>query len=83
MRKGNLMKLEQIVATTLDIPVERVNDELSLDNCPEWTSLEHIALITALESEYSVQFDIEDSIEMDSVGSIREVLEGKGINVDE
>lgn len=77
------MKLEQIVATTLDIPVERVNDELSLDTCPEWTSLEHIALITALESEYSVQFDIEDSIEMDSVGSIREVLEGKGINVDE
>ncbi len=77
------MKLEQIVATTLNIPVERVTDELSLDNCPEWNSLEHVALISALESGYSTQFDIEESIEMDSVGAIREVLEAKGIQVDD
>lgn len=77
------MKLEQIVASTLEIPVDRVTDDLSLDTCAEWTSLAHLALISALEAGYATDFDIEESIEMDSVGAIRAVLENKGIAVDE
>ena len=42
------MKLEQIVASTLEIPVEEVTDDLSLDTCAAWTSLAHIALLSAL-----------------------------------
>lgn len=76
------MKLEQIVASTLEIPIEQVNDDLSLDTCAEWTSLAHIALLSALEAGYATDFDIEESIEMDSVGAIRSVLENKGIEVD-
>ena len=76
------MKFEQIVASTLEIPLEEVTDELSLDTCAAWTSLAHIALLSALEAEFATDFDIEESIEMDSVGSIRTVLENKGIELD-
>lgn len=76
------MKLEQLVASTLGIPEERVGDALTIDDCDEWTSMKQVALISALESAYSTEFDIMESIEMDSVGAIREVLEGKGIDVD-
>lgn len=76
------MKLAQLVATTLGIPVDRVSDALSIDDCDEWTSMKQVALVSALESAYAVEFDIMESIEMDSVGAIREVLRDKGIDVD-
>ena len=75
------MKLETVVAQVLDIPEERVDDSLALDTCDEWTSLAQIALMSALESTYATNFDIMESIEMDSVGAIREILTNKGIDV--
>lgn len=77
------MRFEELVADALEIDVDRVTDELSLDNCPEWTSLMHIALISELESTYGVEFDIEESIEMDSVVSIRSILRSKDVNLDD
>ena len=77
------MRFEELVADALEIDVDRVTDELSLDNCPEWTSLMHIALISELESTYGVEFDIEESIEMDSVASIRSILRSKDVNLDD
>lgn len=74
------MKLEEIVSGTLGIPVESVTDELSIDDCVEWTSIKQVALISELESAYGVEFDIMESIEMDSVGAIRDVLSGKGVD---
>lgn len=74
------MKLEEIVSGTLGIPVESVTDELSIDDCAEWTSIKQVALISELESAYGVEFDIMESIEMDSVGAIRDVLSGKGVD---
>lgn len=76
------MQFEKIVADSLGVSADAVNDDLSLDNCAEWTSLTHIALLTNLESTYGIQFDIEESIEMDSVGSIREILSSKGVVLD-
>ena len=75
------MKLETIVAQTLDIPEQDVTDALSLDECDAWTSLAQISLLSALEAAYATSFDIMESIEMDSVGAIREVLTSKGIDV--
>lgn len=77
------MRFEELVADALEIDVDRVTDELSLDNCPEWTSLMHIALISELESTYGVEFDIEESIEMDSVASIRSILRSKDVKLDD
>ena len=76
------MKLAQLVASTLGIPEDRVSDDLTIDDCDEWTSMKQVALISALESAYAVEFDIMESIEMDSVGAICEVLRDKGIDVD-
>lgn len=73
------MRLETIVAQALDIPEERVSDELTLDNCPEWTSLAQVSLLASLESAYAISFDIMESISMDSVAAIRQVLTDKGV----
>lgn len=77
------MHFVKLVADALGIDANRVTDELSLDNCPEWTSLTHIALISELESTYGVEFDIEESIEMDSVESIRSILRSKDVSLDD
>ena len=62
---------------------EGVTDDLSVDSCDAWTSMKQIALLQALEQAFGITFDIEESIEMDSVEAIREVLEARGLSLDE
>lgn len=76
------MKLESTIAQALGLTVDDVTDDLSLDTCDAWTSMAHIGLLSALESAYGITFEIEESIEMDSVEAIREVLEARGISLD-
>ena len=77
------MKLETLIAQTLELPEEGVTDDLSVDSCDAWTSMKQIALLQALEQAFRITFDIEESIEMDSVEAIREVLEARGLSLDE
>lgn len=73
-----LDKVTQVVAEVLDIDRDEVSDNLSLDNCPNWTSLAHVALLSEIEDVFDVELGPAESIEMDSVGAIREILASKG-----
>lgn len=77
------MNVKQVIASALCISIDRVTDDISVDTCPEWTSLEQIALISALESACATEFDIMESIEMDSYEGIKGVLEARGIDIDD
>lgn len=81
-RLNNMTSFINLVAKTIDVDPSEVVDDLNIDNCDTWTSLTHVALLSALESAYGVQFDIEESIEMDSIASIKDVLHNKGVSLD-
>ena len=50
-------RVRDIVALTLDVPVEAVTDELSADTNDEWDSVRHLTLILAIEDAFGIQFD--------------------------
>lgn len=68
-------RLEQVVATALGIPAERVHDELSFNSISEWDSLNHVTLMLDLEREFGVAITEEEMIELSSVSAIRAFLE--------
>lgn len=74
-------RLYQTIAQVLDVEVDELSDEVSLDALPTWDSLNHLNLIMALESEFGVNLTAEDALNMRSVGAMRELLRGYGAEI--
>ena len=73
------MQLEVIFANILREPAESMNDETSPGNTRAWDSLKHIELVLAIEGAYSVKFTMSEIISLRSLGSVRQLLETKGV----
>ena len=53
--------------------------ETTPESVPHWDSIGHMNLVTQLEAEFGRQFEVDDIMEMSSVGKIIEILGAKGI----
>jgi len=74
-------KLHNLIAETLHIPMEKINDELTMADVDAWDSLQHMNLIASLEQTFGAEFTFEEIITMQSVAEIKRVLRGKGVAI--
>jgi len=65
-------------ARVLGIAPERVTDDLRYASIPEWDSIAHMSVVAALEEAFGVMIDMDDVIDMSSVGKAREILSKYG-----
>ena len=72
-------RLTQTFADVLELPVERLNDESSPANTPEWDSLATINLTLAVEFEFGVKLNTQEIMSIVNIGIARAVLKGKGV----
>ncbi len=72
-------KLQNILATILQIGPDSIRDDLTAEDVDTWDSLNHIALMGALEQEFNVQIDIERVEDSQSVGALKAILTDLGI----
>ncbi|MBN1870847.1 MAG: acyl carrier protein [Candidatus Omnitrophica bacterium] len=68
-------KIRKIFADVLGIPVEKIDDDLQYNSIPEWDSIAHMALITALDKSFDIMIETEDIIDMSSFGKAKEILQ--------
>ena len=66
--------MKDCFATTLDIPLEQVVDDLTYNSIPQWNSVVHMALVSELEEKFDIMLDTDDIIDMSSVAKAREIL---------
>ena len=71
---NNELRLKQVLANVFDEESESINDESSMDTIENWDSLKHLNLILALEEEFEVSFDEDESIDIISYPLIKTVL---------
>ena len=70
--------LRDIFADTLEIPVDEVTPDLSMESAENWDSFRHLQLILSIEDEYGVQFDPQKIPELTTVAKVLKALEQKG-----
>jgi len=75
-------KLHQTFSRALNLPPERVTDDLAYNTIKEWDSVGHMALVVELETDFGVMFDTDDILGMSSVGKAREILTRLGASFD-
>ena len=68
----------QAFSSVLGLPAERITDDLRYATIPEWDSIAHMSVIAALEDAYGIMIDMDDVIDMSSVGKARAILRKHG-----
>ena len=58
----------------LGLQAERITDDLRYATIPEWDSIAHMSVIAALEEAFGIMIDMDDVIDMNSVGKAREII---------
>lgn len=65
----------QTVSRTLRVPQESVTEELMMGDVPQWDSLNHMAVISAVEREFNLVFDLDDVVDVDGVADLIDLVE--------
>lgn len=75
------MELSDLFAAVLRIPAGQVQDATAPANTAAWTSMAHMALVVAMEATYGVTLSAAEIRALTSVGTARQLLAGKGVDV--
>ncbi len=49
---------------------KEISEATTADEIPKWNSLSHVMLITAIEKEFGIKFDLLQMVDMKSIGDI-------------
>ena len=73
-------RLKQILASMLDTDVSAINENASTETIDNWDSLKQMNVIVALEDEFEVEFNDEETILLNSYKLLLEALKNKDSN---
>ncbi|MBR3452449.1 MAG: acyl carrier protein [Muribaculaceae bacterium] len=68
-------QVKEIIARVLNVPLERITDELSSGDIPEWDSVGNLAIISTIEQELELEFPLEDLFDLTSVRTLVEEVD--------
>ena len=74
---SNNKKLQEIFLECLDIKEDKFNEGLKYNEIPEWDSIGHMSLISAIEEKFSITMETDDIIDFNSFQKGQEILESK------
>ena len=72
-------RLKEIFHAVFELSPKVDVTNLDQTNSPRWDSLDHVSLVTAIESEFGVSLDAADQLRMTSYSATAILLEEKGL----
>ena len=68
-------KVKEIIAKVLEVNVEDINEDTAIGDIPEWDSLSHIQIISAIEKEFGFNFTPDVMMDLEDVSDIVAAVE--------
>jgi acyl carrier protein len=72
-------RLEEIFRYVFKLPQDADVTGVEQGAVPEWDSLAHVSLVMALESEFGIQIDAGDSLDLTSFDAVTRYLQERGL----
>jgi acyl carrier protein len=67
-------KIKQVFNSVFQVSPEQVSDTLSPQDVSGWDSLGHVRLVTALQEQFGVEFDVDEIMSMENVAEIKKII---------
>ena len=74
-------KYQYIFIKSLSIDSNKFNENIKYNEIPEWDSIGHMTLISALEEEYKISLETDDIVDFSSFKKGIELLKKYNVNV--
>jgi acyl carrier protein len=71
-------QLLALIAEMLDLPANDVRLDMRREQTDEWDSMNHLRLVTAIESECGVSFSMDEIVELQTPGDILRIIQARG-----
>ena len=79
--EATAQRLKGVFSAALGISQSEINDETAYDKSKGWDSLAHMALISALDSEFDIMLDTDDVVDLSSYAKSKEILRKYGVQI--
>jgi acyl carrier protein len=76
---SNNQKLMMLISSVLNIDENSINNDTSPENTESWDSFNALVMVSELESEFEVQFSIDEVYSVSNVEDIKNALIRHGI----
>ena len=76
---SNEQKLKSVLSNVFGIEEALISEQTSMDTVEVWDSLHHLSVILAVEEEFNISFEEEESIIIISYPLIKTVLKDHGV----
>lgn len=73
MSDQSLDKIKGIFCEILGISEAEVNDSTSYNSCMAWDSLKHLQMVSEIEDEFDIEFEMDDIIAMENFAKVKEI----------
>jgi len=76
-------RLYSIISKVMGIPISEINDESSPESIESWDSFNSYVLLDELETEFKIEFSIDEVVETKNVADIKKYLKKHGIELND
>lgn len=66
--------IKRLFCEVLGVDETEVDDTTSYNSFRPWDSLKHLQLISILEDEFNIEFDMDDIIEMENFRLVKDIV---------
>lgn len=63
-------KVKELIASVLEVSPDDINEDTAIGDIPEWDSLSHIQIISAIEKEFGFSFTPDVMMDLEDVSDI-------------
>jgi len=74
------MNLLDFVCETFSVEKSSITPKTAPGDLPEWDSLGHLNLLTNLEETFNISFDMEETMSIQSIQDLKDILDSKGVD---
>jgi acyl carrier protein len=71
--------VRELMAEVFEVDEDQINDDTNQESLSEWTSLQHMNLLAALEEKYNIQLAMEDMTAMTAFPKVIATLRKYGV----
>ena len=72
-------KLEEIIAKNFELDPSQIKKEMTPADIETWDSLSQLNLISSIEKEFQIKFEIDEIFTVMKIGDIYDLLSKKGV----
>lgn len=70
-------EIKDVIADVLGVSVASLADDLAPGDIPEWDSLRHVMVLTALEKAFNIKFRREELLDVEDLSELVALVEEK------